>query len=39
MTRELAEAIVQHRDKIGEFHKLEELLDVPGMTRDMPTAI
>ena len=33
MTRELAGHIVQHRDKIGEFHKLEELLDVPGMTR------
>ena len=34
MTRELAANIVQHREKIGEFHKLEELLDVPGMTRD-----
>jgi hypothetical protein len=34
MTRPLAAAIVQHRDKIGEFHKLEELLDVPGMTRE-----
>jgi DNA uptake protein ComE-like DNA-binding protein len=33
LTRELADHIVQHRDKIGEFHKLEELLDVPGMTR------
>jgi hypothetical protein len=33
ITRELAANIVQHRDKIGEFHKLEELLDVPGMTR------
>jgi hypothetical protein len=32
MSRSLAAAIVQHRDKIGEFHKLEELLDVPGMT-------
>jgi len=32
MSRPLAAAIVQHRDKIGEFHKLEELLDVPGMT-------
>jgi hypothetical protein len=34
MTRPLAAAIVQHRDKIGEFHKLEELLDVPGMTSE-----
>jgi hypothetical protein len=34
MSRPLAAAIVQHRDKIGEFHKLEELLDVPGMTRE-----
>jgi hypothetical protein len=32
ITLELARNIVQHRDKIGEFHKLEELLDVPGMT-------
>jgi competence ComEA-like helix-hairpin-helix protein len=30
--KDLAEAIVQHRAKIGEFHKLEDLLDVPGMT-------
>jgi competence ComEA-like helix-hairpin-helix protein len=30
----LAAAIVKHRDKIGEFHRLEELLDVPGMTRE-----
>jgi DNA uptake protein ComE-like DNA-binding protein len=35
MTRSLAAAIVTHRDKLGEFHKLEELLDVPGMTRDI----
>ena len=35
MTRGLAAAIVAHRDKLGEFHKLEELLDVPGMTRDI----
>jgi len=34
MSRTLAAAIVQHRDKIGEFHKLEELLDVPGMTSE-----
>ena len=32
MTRTLAANIVHHRDKLGEFHKLEELLDVPGMT-------
>ncbi len=35
MTQSLASAIVAHRDKLGEFHKLEELLDVPGMTRDI----
>lgn len=35
MTRALAAAIVSHRDKLGEFHKLEELLDVPGMTSDI----
>jgi competence ComEA-like helix-hairpin-helix protein len=33
MTLALASAIVAHRDKIGEFHNLEQLLDVPGMTR------
>jgi predicted regulator of Ras-like GTPase activity (Roadblock/LC7/MglB family) len=33
ISRALAASIVQHRDKIGEFHRLEELLDVPGMTR------
>jgi len=32
-TRELANAIVHHRDKIGSYKKLEELLDVPGMTK------
>lgn len=31
---QLAAAIVRHRDKIGEFHRLDELLDVPGMTRE-----
>ncbi len=35
MTRPLAAAIVAHRDKLGEFHKLEELLDVPGMTAEI----
>jgi competence ComEA-like helix-hairpin-helix protein len=30
----LAIAIVQHRAKISEFQRLEQLLDVPGMTRD-----
>jgi competence ComEA-like helix-hairpin-helix protein len=30
--RPLADAIVQHRAKIGEFRKLEDLLQVPGMT-------
>lgn len=33
ISRTLAASIVQHREKIGEFHRLEELLDVPGMTR------
>jgi hypothetical protein len=32
VSRELADAIVQHRAKIGEFRKLEDLLDIPGMT-------
>jgi competence ComEA-like helix-hairpin-helix protein len=32
--RALAVAIVQHRTKIGEFQRLDQLLDVPGMTRD-----
>jgi DNA uptake protein ComE-like DNA-binding protein len=35
MTRPLASAIVTHREKIGEFHNLDQLLDVPGMTRDI----
>ena len=30
---ELAESIVQYRTKIGSFKKLEDLLDVPGMTK------
>ena len=32
-SKELAEAIIQHRAKIGAFKKLDELLDVPGMTK------
>ena len=32
-TPELALAIVRHRNKIGSFKKLEDLLDVPGMTK------
>jgi competence ComEA-like helix-hairpin-helix protein len=31
--RELAESIVRHRTKIGSFKRLEDLLDVPGMTK------
>ena len=30
---ELAESIIRHRRKIGSFNKLEELLDVPGITK------
>jgi competence ComEA-like helix-hairpin-helix protein len=30
---ELAEAIVEYRDKIGSFKRLEDLLDVPGITK------
>ena len=29
----LAEAVVQHRTKIGSYKRLDELLDVPGMTK------
>jgi competence ComEA-like helix-hairpin-helix protein len=36
-SKQLAEAIVTHRDKIGSFKKLEELLDVPGMTKQLYT--
>ena len=31
--RELAESIVRHRTKIGSFKRLEDLLDVPGITK------
>jgi competence ComEA-like helix-hairpin-helix protein len=30
---ELAESIVRYREKIGSFRSLEDLLDVPGMTK------
>jgi hypothetical protein len=30
---ELAESIIQYRTKIGSFSRLEELLDVPGITK------
>ena len=32
-SKELAEAIVEYRDKIGSFKRLEDLLDVPGITK------
>jgi len=32
-TAELANAIVAHRAKLGSFKRLEDLLDVPGMTK------
>jgi len=32
-TPELAKSIIQHRTKIGSFKRLEELLDVPGITK------
>ncbi len=31
--RDLAESIVEHRAKIGSYKRLEDLLDVPGMTK------
>jgi hypothetical protein len=30
----LAEAVIAHRTKIGSYKKIEELLDVPGMTKE-----
>lgn len=30
---DLAESIIQYRSKIGSFKRLEDLLDVPGMTK------
>ncbi|MBW2065722.1 MAG: helix-hairpin-helix domain-containing protein [Deltaproteobacteria bacterium] len=35
MTEELAEAIVEYREKHGYFEKPEDLLKVPGMTREI----
>jgi competence ComEA-like helix-hairpin-helix protein len=32
-TPELAESIIQYRTKIGSFKRIEELLDVPGITK------
>ena len=32
-SEDLAKSIIQHRDKIGSFKRLEELLDVPGITK------
>jgi competence ComEA-like helix-hairpin-helix protein len=31
--RSLADAIIAHRQKIGSFERIEDLLDVPGMTK------
>ena len=36
-TPELAESIIQYRTKIGSFKRLEDLLDVPGITKDAYT--
>ncbi len=30
---ELAESIIQHRNKIGSYKRIEDLLDVPGMNK------
>ena len=38
-SRDLAVAIVKHRDKIGSFKKLEDLFDVPGMTKETYTEL
>jgi competence ComEA-like helix-hairpin-helix protein len=35
--QDLAEAIVKYRAKIGSFQRLDQLLDVPGMTREAYT--
>jgi competence ComEA-like helix-hairpin-helix protein len=35
ITKELAERIVQYREKNGDFQVLEELLQVEGFTRDL----
>jgi competence ComEA-like helix-hairpin-helix protein len=31
--QELAQSIIEHRTKIGSYKRLEDLLDVPGMTK------
>ena len=38
-SKDLAAAIVRHRDKIGSFKKLEDLFDVPGMTKETYTEL
>jgi len=32
-SKELAESVIEYRGKIGSYKKLDELLDVPGMTK------
>jgi len=36
-SQELAESIVQYRTKIGSFKRLEDLIDVPGITKEAYT--
>ena len=38
-SKDLAAAIVRHRDKTGSFKKLEDLFDVPGMTKETYTEL
>jgi DNA uptake protein ComE-like DNA-binding protein len=38
-SQDLAESIIRQRSKIGTFKRLEELLDVPGMTKDAYTSL
>ena len=35
MTKEMAEGIVNYREENGDFQVLEELLQVPGFTREL----
>jgi competence ComEA-like helix-hairpin-helix protein len=35
MTEDLAEAIIEYREKSGFFKKPEDLLNVPGITKDV----
>ena len=35
MTKELAEGIINYREENGDFQVLEELLQVPGFTREL----